>query len=99
MTTKKISNPSRKRIRSILFLMFGFVIWASFTIYNQRIDINDKMSKLEELEIIEQQATQTKEDLKKDVLLLQDSDYIAELARKYYFLSKPGEYIFISPEE
>lgn len=99
MATKKINNSSKKRMRSITLLLFLFVLWTGITVYNQRIDIKAKENKLDELKLVEQHAIDTKEELENKVLLLQDDEYIADLARKYYFLSKPGEYIFISPQE
>lgn len=96
---KKANNPSKKRIKLLSFFLFLFVIWAGFTVYNQRMDIKQKEDVLKELKKEEEQVINTKNGLEQKVLLLQNDDYIAELARKYYFLSKPGEYIFISPEE
>jgi len=96
---KKITNSSKKRMRSITLLLLIFVLWAGITVYNQRVDIKVKEDKLNELKLAEQQAIDTKKDLETKVLLLQDDEYIADLARKYYFLSKPGEYIFITPQE
>jgi len=75
------------------------MLWAGTTIFKQRIDIAEKKVVLEELKQEEQQVITTKKELEEKALLLQSYDYIAELARKYYFLSKPGEYIFISPED
>ncbi len=99
MVAKKITNSSKKRMRSISLLLLLFVLWTGVTVYNQKIDIKAKENKLEELKLAEQQAIDTKQELENKVLLLQDDEYIADLARKYYFLSKPGEYIFISPQE
>lgn len=99
VATKKITTSSKKRMRSITILLLLFMLWTGITVYNQRIDIKDKENKLEELKLSEQQAIDTKKELENKVLLLQDEEYIADLARKYYFLSKPGEYIFISPQE
>lgn len=86
-------------MRSITLLLLLFMLWTGITVYNQRIDIRAKENKLEEFKLKEQQTIETKKELETQVLLLQDDEYIADLARKYYFLSKPGEYIFISPQE
>lgn len=99
MVTKKLPNSSKKRMRSITLLLLLFMLWTGITVYNQRIDIRAKENKLEEFKLKEQQTIETKKELETQVLLLQDDEYIADLARKYYFLSKPGEYIFISPQE
>ncbi len=98
MSNKK-HNPSKKRMKVISFLLFAFLVWAIFTIYNQWVIIKDIQVKLNELEEEQQNAIDKKKDLEKKVYLLHDDDHIAELARRYYFLSKPGEIILISPEE
>ena len=38
-------------------------------------------------------------DLKKDVALLKDDDYVAKLARSRFLLSKEGEQIYPTPEQ
>ena len=96
---KKNVNPSKKRIKWIILLLIGFMIWAGMTLYKQSLDIKKLQAEISELEGEEQQALTSKEELEKKVHLLQNDEYIAEIARKYYFLSKPGEIIFISPED
>lgn len=98
-TTKKQNNPTKKRMRLILIIIVIFTVWAGITVYQQRLDINEKKTKYTNLKQEEQELLSTKQELEGKVALLHDKDYIAELARKFYFLSKPGEYIFISPEE
>ncbi len=98
-TNKKVHNPSKKRVKYILILLIMFMVWASIIIYQQWLNIDKIKNKVTELEKNEQTVIKTRENLEKKVLLLQDYNYIAELARKYYFLSKPGEIIFISPKE
>ncbi|GBF11391.1 septum formation initiator family protein [Tepidibacillus infernus] len=95
----QINHASRKRIHAIILLLMTFIVWAGFTGYNQWIDIKEKKAKLVELQKQEQQVAETKRELEKKVMLLQNKEYIAEMARKYYFLSKPGEFIIITPEE
>ncbi|OEG00303.1 hypothetical protein BHF71_05205 [Vulcanibacillus modesticaldus] len=95
----KINNPSKKRIKGILLILAAFSLWAIFTVYHQWQDISEIKGKLVELKKEEQRVLTIKNDLEKKAQLLQNKDYIAELARKYYFLSKPGEIIIISLEE
>ncbi len=75
------------------------MLWAGNTGYNQWVTIQQKKDRMEKLQVQEQATTKEKQNLEKQILFLQKDDYIAEIARKYYFLSKPGEYIFISPQQ
>jgi cell division protein DivIC len=94
----------RRRIAVIRFTLLSVVLVAissmlSYTLISQSADIEAKVEekkKLEQrLEKLEQQEQRLKEEIKK----LNDDEYIAELARKNYFLSKEGEIIFTVPEE
>lgn len=96
---KKEYNPSKKRMKALSLVLFAFLVWAGFTIYHQWIEIKEIRAQLSELEQSEAELINTKKELEKKINMLQDKDYIAELARKYYFLSKPGEIIIISPDE
>ena len=61
--------------------------------------MKDIKNELVKLQLEEQEALIRKSTLEKEVFKLESYDYIAELARRNYFLSKPGEIIIISPEE
>lgn len=50
------------------------------------------------LETKETKLAEEKEELKQDVTLLKDKDYIAKLARSRYLLSKDGETIYNFPK-
>jgi len=96
---KKKHNPSKKRMKVVFFALSAFLMWVMFTLYNQWVEIKEIQAKLSDLKNEEQELINAKKELEKKVYRLHDEDYIAELARKYYFLSKPGEIIIISPEE
>jgi len=91
-------NSSKKRVRVLIIILLAFTVWAGFTVFRQLVEIKEVHGELLELLEDEQEALAVKEGLENKVLLLQNPEYIAELARKYYFLSKPGEYIFIYPD-
>ncbi|EGA88208.1 DivIC [Planococcus donghaensis MPA1U2] len=84
--------------------VFGFVvlmatIWIGSTIYAQTQTISEKAQLREdallELEQVEKQQNQ----LEEQILLLNDEEYLAKLARKDYFLSEEGEIIFTTPHD
>ncbi len=57
-------------------------------IENDYIELQTEMDQLEKEE----------KDLMEEIALLKDEDYILELARTNYFLSKEGELIFLTDE-
>ena len=92
-------NPSKKRIKWTIIILLIFSAWTGFTVYNQWLDISVKEKKMADLKNEQAKVMENKNNLEEKVLLLNNNEYIAEIARKYYFLSKPGEIIFISPKE
>lgn len=88
----------KRRKRLLATIMFPFCIWAGFTWYDQQSVL---LAKKEELNKVKQTLNQVKlenEELNYQVKKLNDKEYIAEIARRDYHLSKPGEVIFITPE-
>ncbi|NNU85141.1 septum formation initiator family protein [Geobacillus sp. BMUD] len=82
---------------SLLFAMFASAL--VYTLHSQEKAIDEKTAEQqklkEQLAELERKEKQLKEEMKK----LHDDDYIAELARKQYYLSKDGEMIFVLPEK
>lgn len=99
LASRSNNTSSKKRIRLILLLIFVFLVWAIITMFTQWSDIKETKNELIKLQAEEQKALENKEVHEKEALMLKNYDYIAEIARKYYFLSKPGEIIIILPEE
>jgi cell division protein DivIC len=94
----------RRRIAVVRFAFFSVVLIALssiffYTLHSQSKDIEAKLADKKQLEEqlgkLEKQQKQLKEEIKK----LHDDEYIAELARKKYYLSKDGEIIFVVPEK
>ncbi|MBU9710174.1 FtsB family cell division protein [Evansella tamaricis] len=82
--------------------VFGFVFimiltFAGVTMFNQNAilaELNGKKSDLEnELLYLQEQER----NLAEEIDLLQDPEYIAEIARRDFFLTKPGETLFQLP--
>ncbi|KXH86817.1 septum formation initiator family protein [Sporosarcina sp. HYO08] len=95
-------QTQKKRLRKkliiytvILIITFGGLIQ---TYISQKKDIAAKEAqKIEMLAELEQVQEQQKQ-LKRQLIKLDDDDYIAKLARKEYFLSNQHEIIFSIPE-
>ncbi|MED1740047.1 septum formation initiator family protein [Bacillus swezeyi] len=64
------------------------------SLWSQTSDISAKEEKKEELLKKLDQLESKKSNLKDEIVKLKDEDYVAELARKDYYLSKEGEIIF-----
>ncbi|UTR12454.1 septum formation initiator family protein [Evansella sp. LMS18] len=82
--------------------VFGFVcalivVFTGVTLYNQHMVIQEQEAKQNELD--KEMLTLEKEakELTEEIELLQDPDYIAEIARRDFFLTKPGETLFQLP--
>ncbi|KAA6470889.1 FtsB family cell division protein [Bacillus swezeyi] len=79
--------------------VFGAVVLLSAivmvsSLWSQSSDISAKEEKKEELLKKLDQLETKKSNLKDEIVKLKDEDYVAELARKDYYLSKEGEIIF-----
>jgi cell division protein DivIC len=94
----------RRRIAIIRFTLLSGILLALssvllYTLISQSANIEAKIEEKQKLEHklgkLEKKERQLKEEIKK----LNDDEYITELARKNYFLSKEGEIIFTVPEE
>ncbi|RAK16552.1 cell division protein DivIC [Anoxybacillus vitaminiphilus] len=94
----------RRRMAIIRFTLLSGILLAIssallYTLISQSANIE---AKIEEEQKLEQQLEKLKKEeqqLKEEIKKLNDDEYIAELARKNYFLSKEGEIIFSVPEE
>ena len=80
-------------------MVFGAVVLLSAivivsSLWSQTSDISAKQEKKEDLLKQLEQLEAKKSDLKDEIVKLKDEDYVAELARKDYYLSKDGEIIF-----
>ncbi|MCY7912652.1 FtsB family cell division protein [Bacillus haynesii] len=80
-------------------MVFGAVVLLSAivivsSLWSQTSDISAKQEKKADLLKQLEQLEAKKSDLKDEIVKLKDEDYVAELARKDYYLSKDGEIIF-----
>ncbi len=100
-----IERQKRKKQRLIRRLVLFSIIIAiaigSTAVYhfNQRELQAEKIEQYEQLK--EELATLEKEEayLTEEIELLQDEDYVLDIARTNYFFSKEGEQIFKIPNE
>ncbi|WP_026688683.1 FtsB family cell division protein [Alteribacter aurantiacus] len=101
---ERLKDQKRRRRKGLVrrmsvfgVLMFAMFIFTVFTLFSQHSTIQDQQQKQGELETNLANLEQEENELKEEIELLQDYDYIAELARRDYFLTKPGETLFQLP--
>lgn len=92
-------TKKKRRMRIVLFLVLGFCVWTGVTVYSQSQLLAEKEQQLQQLQREKEQATREQAELTYKVNRLQDEEYIAELARKHFYYSKPGEIIFVIPDK
>ncbi|MBB5174896.1 FtsB family cell division protein [Texcoconibacillus texcoconensis] len=86
-----------RRLSIAGLFMITFLIFTSVTLHSQANSIEQQK---EEKNVLEQELEQLKaeeQDLRQEVDNLHDYEYIAEIARRDYFLTKPGETLFQIP--
>lgn len=92
------NKGQRRRIRLFMLIILCFAVWVGYTAYLQSSILAEKAAQLEEYRKQAELAQQIQLELKYTASRLHDKEYVAELARKNFFLSKPGEIIFVLPE-
>jgi cell division protein DivIC len=80
----------------IVFSFFAFLIITG--IAEQLSLLNEKQMEQKELTEEYKALLEEKAQLKDEVNKLKDEEYIGEIARRDFFMSKPGETIFKLPE-
>jgi cell division protein DivIC len=101
---KKKKASRRRRIAVVRFTFFGIVLALFslvfvYTMHSQAKDIEAKLASKKQLEQKLDKLKNQEKELKEEIKKLHDDEYIAELARKKYYLSKDGEIIFVVPEK
>ncbi|WP_017187584.1 FtsB family cell division protein [Alkalibacillus haloalkaliphilus] len=81
-------------------VLFSIIVGTLLLYFFQQQTIHsEKESEYEQLQSELQAQLEEKEELEREVELLNDVDYLLQIARKDYFFSKEGEIIFTLPEE
>ncbi|MEC5426069.1 septum formation initiator family protein [Virgibacillus sp. C22-A2] len=88
--------------RLVLFSVIVVIAIGSMATYhfNQRVVQKEKAEQYEQLEKELVSLEKEEENLREEIELLNDEDYVLEIARTNYFFSRKGEMIFkISDED
>lgn len=87
---------ARRRFAIWLTVCTIFLVWAGFQLSHQIGKVSEKRVELEQAEEELRKTEQLQHELKAHIQHLHDPDYVAELARKEYYMTKEGEIIFIN---
>jgi cell division protein DivIC len=100
----QMNKARRKKVLfrrlTVFFILVAIVVTAMIsTLLSQNVILSQKMKEKEQLQ--EELASLKKDEvvLREEVVKLNNDEYIANLARKEYFLSEDDEIIFTLPEE
>lgn len=88
----------RRRMRLFFFFILCFFVWTGYTLYVQCGALAQKKAELEALKQESAVLLQQQEELTYEASRLNDQEYLAELARKRLYYTKPGESIYKIPE-
>ncbi|MFT9850317.1 FtsB family cell division protein [Aneurinibacillus sp. REN35] len=89
----------KRRMRLLQIIVVLFLSWAGYTYYSQSQQLADKQRELADLQRQATKVQEEKKQLELQTKRMNDKEYIGELARKNFFLSKEGEVIFLTPDE
>lgn len=89
--SKTVQAATKRRLKIWLFLIVGFLAWASYTVFNQMNQRDELTEKLMSLEADRSALQQELDDLQNEVMLLNDPEYMSQLATKEQGLVKEGE--------
>ncbi|WP_028560713.1 FtsB family cell division protein [Paenibacillus pinihumi] len=91
-TAKKTSyEGSKRRLKLWLIFVILFMGWAAYTMLNQGYSKGDTYERYLAAQSKLDEVKQQKEQLDQRVSMLNDPEYIQELARKEYGMTMPGE--------
>lgn len=100
-----IERQKRKKQRLIrrlvLFSMVVVITIGTMAAYHvkQRVLQSEKQEEYQQLEEELASLKKQEKNLEEEIELLNDEEYVLEIARTNYFLSKEGELIFKIPDE
>ena len=101
---KKVKKKKHIRKRAKRIVVFGIFslcccCFILFSIFRLALQIVNKYHEASELETKLVDLEEKEEDLNKEIVKLQDPEYLARYAREKYFYSKDNELIIRIPTE
>ncbi|PZE19215.1 FtsB family cell division protein [Paenibacillus xerothermodurans] len=97
--TKQNNKGSYRRRRLVMIILACFLCWAGATLWNQIGKIEERSEKVAALEQKKEQALQMNEAAKREIIRLNDPEYVEQKIRKELHYVKQGETLFYVPKE
>lgn len=94
-----LQRKARRRLLAIMIVGLLMVVPLGINVVKNLFEIRSLNGKIAETKEINVALAEENQNLKVQVGLLQDDEYVAKLARSRYYLSKDGELIFSLPED
>lgn len=94
-----LQRKARRRLLAIMIVGLLMVVPLGINVVKNLFEIRSLNGKIAETKEINVTLAEENQNLKVQVGLLQDDEYVAKLARSRYYLSKDGELIFSLPED
>jgi cell division protein DivIC len=91
LASTTVMTGVRRRLKLLLFILVLFMSWALYTFIVQYGQLADRSSQLQEADKKLTDAQTKSEVLKQQIIRLNDSEYISQIARKEHGLGLPGE--------
>ncbi|EGL81873.1 Septum formation initiator [Caldalkalibacillus thermarum TA2.A1] len=88
------AKARRRRMQAVGLLLVLFLTWAGLKWWDQQQMLQEMEAELNLLQVQVEEARKRQAELKTEINRLHDPEYIAEIARRDYFLSREGETIF-----
>lgn len=95
---KKIVRGRRRRLRLLMVVVLCVVCWGGMKWFQQQQEISAKVQQLQQLEGELAEVKEYNENLKLQIVRLNDDEYIEQLLRKMLHMTKEGERLFIRTE-
>lgn len=88
----------RRRLTVVFIISFAIFAVSGFHLMNDYQKLSDFETDKAAIALESSEMDKTVKRLEQDVALLKDEDYVAKVARSWYYVSKEGEQIYTVPE-
>ena len=90
---KKVTKKDRRRITLLIIIFIPLLAIFVSNMFSYLSQIYNNIKEKEELEQLYREILEEEENLKSEIVKLQDDEYVARYAREKYLYSKDGEII------
>lgn len=88
---------TRKRLRLLMIVLVCFMAWAGMTLWEQVGKVNAKVASLNQSEEKLAKVQKQNEEYRRDILRLNNKEYIEQRVRKEFQMKRLGEKLYITP--